>query len=140
MLDKVLDEKIQGTALKKEFKSNSNKKMYIESYGCQMNFSDSEIVASVLNREGFSTTKNLEEANLVLINTCSIRDKAEQTVRNRLKYFQSVKKKYNKKMTVGVLGCMAERLKEKLLDQEIEIAKSSEEEANYLLLIRKIQE
>ena len=118
MFDKVLNEKIQGTALKKEFKNAGNKKMYIESYGCQMNFSDSEIVASVLSREGFRTTKTLEEADLVLINTCSIRDKAEQTVRNRLKYFQSVKKKYNKKMTVGVLGCMAERLKEKLLDQE----------------------
>ena len=118
MLEKILDEKVQGTALNKEFTTNGNKKMYIESYGCQMNFSDSEIVASVLSREGFCTTKILEEANLVLINTCSIRDKAEQTVRNRLKYFQSVKKKYNKKMTVGVLGCMAERLKEKLLDEE----------------------
>ena len=92
MFDKVLNEKIQGTVLKKEFKSTGNKKMYIESYGCQMNFSDSEIVASVLSREGFRTTKILEEADLVLINTCSIRDKAEQTVRNRLKYFQSVKK------------------------------------------------
>ena len=118
MLSKIIEEKIQGSALKKEFKSAGNKKMYIESYGCQMNFSDSEIVASVLSMEGYRTTKIIEEANLVLINTCSIREKAEQTVRNRLNYFNSVKKKCNKKMMVGVLGCMAERLKEKLLEEE----------------------
>ena len=93
MLSKIIEEKIQGSALKKEFKSAGNKKMYIESYGCQMNFSDSEIVASVLSMEGYRTTKIIEEANLVLINTCSIREKAEQTVRNRLNYFNSVKKK-----------------------------------------------
>ena len=92
-------------------------KFYIESYGCAMNFSDSEIVASILNKEGYKLSKNPEEANLILINTCSIRDKAEQTVRNKLKNFNSLKKQ-NNKLKVGLLGCMAERLKEKLLIEE----------------------
>tara|TARA_B100001750_G_scaffold247904_1_gene275533 strand:+ start:240 stop:1670 length:1431 start_codon:yes stop_codon:yes gene_type:complete len=99
-------------------KVHSNKLLYIESYGCQMNFSDSEIVGSILEKEGFTTTNNLTEANLVLINTCSIRDKAEQTVRNRLKVYNSIKNKKNPNMMVGVLGCMAERLKDKLLEEE----------------------
>ncbi len=102
----------------KQRKKTSNKLLYIESYGCQMNFSDSEIVSSILKKEGFKSTNNLTEANLVLINTCSIRDKAEQTVRNRLKVYNSIKKKKNPKMMVGVLGCMAERLKDKLLEEE----------------------
>ena len=102
----------------KQRKKTSNKLLYIESYGCQMNFSDSEIVSSILKKEGFKATNNLTEANLVLINTCSIRDKAEQTVRNRLKVYNSIKKKKNPKMMVGVLGCMAERLKDKLLEEE----------------------
>ncbi|MEY2963871.1 MAG: tRNA ((37)-C2)-methylthiotransferase MiaB [Bacteroidota bacterium] len=93
------------------------KKLYIESYGCQMNFSDSEIVASVLAKEGYQTTQNAEEADLVLLNTCSIRDKAEQTVRNRLNHFNGHKKK-NPDMKIGVLGCMAERVKGKLLEEE----------------------
>ena len=92
--------------------------MYIESYGCQMNFSDSEIVASILTKEGFSTTHSINEADLVFVNTCSIREKAEQTVRKRLEFYNSIKKKENPKMIVGVLGCMAERLKEKFLEEE----------------------
>ena len=82
-----------------------------------MNFSDSEVVASILNKEGYELTDNSKEANLVLLNTCSIRDKAEQTVRNNLKNFNSLKKQ-NNKLKVGLLGCMAERLKEKLLEEE----------------------
>ena len=83
-----------------------------------MNFSDSEIVASILTDEGFSTTPNIEEADVVFVNTCSIREKAEQTVRNRLKVYNAIKKKQNPGMVVGVLGCMAERLKEKFLEEE----------------------
>tara|TARA_B100000575_G_C23124508_1_gene651286 strand:- start:465 stop:1916 length:1452 start_codon:yes stop_codon:yes gene_type:complete len=93
------------------------KNAYIESYGCQMNFADSEVVASILSKEGFSISKNIEDANLILINTCSIREKAEQTVRKRLEYFKS-KKKHHSDFTVGVLGCMAERLKHKFLEEE----------------------
>ncbi len=93
------------------------KKMYIESYGCQMNFSDSEIVASILGEAGYTTTRELKEADLVLVNTCSIREKAEQTVRNRLEQFNGIKKS-NPNVKVGVLGCMAERLKSKFLEEE----------------------
>ena len=83
-----------------------------------MNFSDSEVVASILAGQGYNTTPNLEEADLVLVNTCSIRDKAEQTVRKRLEHYQSVKRKFNPRMKVGVLGCMAERLKSQFLEEE----------------------
>ncbi len=93
------------------------KKMYIESYGCQMNFSDSEIVTSIMLKHGFSTTDTAEDADIIFINTCSIREKAEQTVRRRLAQFNSIKKK-NPGVTIGVLGCMAERLKTKLLEEE----------------------
>lgn len=93
------------------------RKFYIESYGCQMNFSDSEIVASILNAEGYGATRQAEEADLVLLNTCSIREKAEQTVRKRLTEFRSIKKQ-KPGLLVGVLGCMAERLKSKLLEEE----------------------
>jgi len=93
------------------------KKFYIESYGCAMNFSDSEIVASILNDNGFGATRNFEEADLVLLNTCSIREKAEQTVRSRLHIFRQVKRS-RPGMLIGVLGCMAERLKEKFLQEE----------------------
>lgn len=96
----------------------NNKKVFIESYGCAMNFSDSEIVASILSDQGFNTTQNLEDADLVLVNTCSIRDKAEQTVRKRLEKYNAVKRDHNPKMKVGVLGCMAERLKTKFLEEE----------------------
>lgn len=93
------------------------RKLYIESYGCQMNFADSEIVASILQKEGFDTTSNIAEADLVFLNTCSIRDKAEQTVRHRLTQINGLKKK-KPELMVGVLGCMAERLKTKLLEEE----------------------
>ena len=116
---KRINEKIQGSTIESgdDFVT-SRKKMYIESYGCQMNFSDSEIVASILNKEHFAATNDLNEANLVLINTCSIREKAEQTIRKRLAVFNSVKKKDNPGMIVGVMRCMAERLKKKLLEEE----------------------
>jgi tRNA-2-methylthio-N6-dimethylallyladenosine synthase len=97
--------------------TGKSRKLYIESYGCQMNFSDSEIIASILQKEGFDTTSNLAEADLVFLNTCSIREKAEQTVRKRLNHIQSFKKK-KPEMMVGILGCMAERLKTKLLEEE----------------------
>lgn len=93
------------------------KKLYIESYGCQMNFSDSEIVTSIMQKQGYGTTQTAEDADVIFINTCSIRDKAEQTVRRRLSQFKAIKKK-NPKVTIGVLGCMAERLKTKLLEEE----------------------
>src|SRR6185436_5121976 len=97
--------------------SRDTRKLYIESYGCQMNFSDSEIVASILKKEGFDTTSRLEDADIVFLNTCSIREKAEQTVRNRLNHINGLKKK-NPALMVGVLGCMAERLKSKFLEEE----------------------
>lgn len=116
-MEKVLDENIQGTTTLLESRNGNSRKLFIESYGCQMNFSDSEIVASILSKEGFDTTSDLKEADLVLVNTCSIREKAEQTVRKRLEKFNAVKK-HNPKMKVGVLGCMAERLKSKFLEEE----------------------
>ncbi|AMO21012.1 tRNA (N6-isopentenyl adenosine(37)-C2)-methylthiotransferase MiaB [Flavobacterium columnare NBRC 100251 = ATCC 23463] len=116
-MEKVIDENRQGTSLILEQNQKNTKKMFIESYGCQMNFSDSEIVASILTEQGYNTTQNLEEADLVLVNTCSIRDKAEQTVRKRLEQYNAIKK-VNPTMKVGVLGCMAERLKEKFLEEE----------------------
>ena len=94
-----------------------SKKAYIESYGCQMNFSDSEVVASILSKDGYTITEYLDQASLILVNTCSIREKAEQTVRKRLEYFNS-KKNEHPDRTVGVLGCMAERLKHKFLVEE----------------------
>jgi len=98
-------------------KTGKRRKLYIESYGCQMNFSDSEIVASLLKKEGFDTTSDIGEADLIFLNTCSIRDKAEQTVRNRLHHIQGLKKK-KPEIVVGLLGCMAERLKTQLLEEE----------------------
>ncbi len=115
--DQVIDEKKQGQALITLPKIGNAKKVYIESYGCQMNLNDSEIVASILSEQGFNTTFLMEEADLVLVNTCSIREKAEQTVRKRLEKYNAVKK-INPKMKIGVLGCMAERLKEKFLEEE----------------------
>ncbi|MGB0657177.1 MAG: tRNA (N6-isopentenyl adenosine(37)-C2)-methylthiotransferase MiaB, partial [Flavobacteriaceae bacterium] len=106
-----------GAVLPETGKTPTAKKMYLESYGCQMNFSDSEVVASILQKEGYQTTATLAEADLILVNTCSIREKAEQTVRNRLTHFQHLKKQ-NKGVKVGVLGCMAERLKHKFLEEE----------------------
>ena len=116
-MDEIILEKRQGNPILKSNLSLNTKKLYIESYGCQMNFSDSEIVASILDKNGYKTTRNLEESDLILLNTCSIREKAEFTVRNRLKSFKKLKKQ-NPKLIVGVLGCMAERMKESLLEEE----------------------
>ncbi len=116
-VEKIIDESQQGSTLALEHREKNTRKLYIESYGCQMNFSDSEIVASILSKEGFNTTQDLAEADLVLVNTCSIREKAEQTVRKRLEKFNAVKRT-NPHMKVGVLGCMAERLKSKFLEEE----------------------
>ena len=114
-INAVVQEKIDDTTeIKKE---STCKKFYIESYGCQMNFSDSEIVASIIKDFGYLSTNQIIEADLILINTCSIREKAELTVRKRLNFFQSIKKT-NKNLKVGVLGCMAERLKHKFLEEE----------------------
>lgn len=118
IMEKHIDESIQGSTLVLDNRSENTKKLFIESYGCQMNFNDSEIVASILADQGYNTTDSLEDADLVLVNTCSIRDKAEQTVRKRLEKYQAVKRSNNPKMKVGVLGCMAERLKEKFLEEE----------------------
>ncbi|GGW72106.1 tRNA-2-methylthio-N(6)-dimethylallyladenosine synthase [Winogradskyella epiphytica] len=116
-MEKIIDETKQGETLVLDNKEGNQRKLFIESYGCAMNFSDSEIVASILSNQGYNTTKVLEEADLVLVNTCSIRDKAEQTVRKRLQEYNAVKR-INPKMKVGVLGCMAERLKTKFLEEE----------------------
>src|ERR1700744_2078795 len=116
--DKTHDESRQGEALMLEpIGKNTGRKLYIESYGCAMNFSDSEIVASILLESGFETTSDHNNADVVFINTCSIRENAEQRVRNRLKEFAIAKVK-NPGMVVGVLGCMAERLKSKFLEEE----------------------
>ncbi|MDG2450246.1 MAG: tRNA (N6-isopentenyl adenosine(37)-C2)-methylthiotransferase MiaB, partial [Saprospiraceae bacterium] len=109
-----LGEERQGEILEM-VNSDAQKKFYIESYGCAMNFSDSEIVASILSSEGYSSTKVMEESDLILVNTCSIREKAEYNVRQRLRIFEKNKKKG---ALVGVLGCMAERLKKKFLEEE----------------------
>lgn len=117
--NKVHDESRQGESYA-PFEQEVNqyrKHFYIESYGCQMNFSDSEIVASILNENGFGATRNVEEADLVLINTCSIREKAEQTVRKRLTEFKKLKDQKPGTL-IGVLGCMAERLKSQFLEEE----------------------
>ena len=119
LADKVHDELRQGEAFAPTAIEPNiyKKKFYIESYGCAMNFSDSEIVASILQNDGFGTTKNFEEADLILVNTCSIREKAEQTIRKRLTEFRKAKQA-KPGMLVGILGCMAERLKSKLLEEE----------------------
>lgn len=119
LTQKVHDENRQGEAFA-PFAVDENqykKHFYIESYGCQMNFADSEIVASILQEQGFGATRNLEQADLIFINTCSIREKAEQTVRKRLTDFKKAKKS-NPGLLIGVLGCMAERLKAKFLEEE----------------------
>jgi len=119
-IQKKIDESRQGEAFFKEHAqggSAAGKHFYIESYGCQMNFSDSEIVASVLSEAGYQPTRALEDADLILINTCSIREKAEETVRKRLRIFDKVKAQRPGTL-VGVLGCMAERLKSRFLEEE----------------------
>src|SRR5687767_9429929 len=102
---KIIDEKLQGQAFMTEPKRPGGKKLFLESYGCQMNFADSEIVASILMDQGYSTTENFEEADLIFLNTCAIRENAELRVRNRLNDFKRVKQK-NPAALVGVLGCM----------------------------------
>lgn len=112
------DEKRQGEAFAPALAARElSKKFYIESYGCQMNFADSEVVASILHDKGFGATSHFQEADIIFVNTCSIREKAELTVRKRLTEFRKIKK-YNPALLVGVLGCMAERLKSKFIEEE----------------------
>jgi len=106
----------QGTPTVVPGQPTHTRKLYLESYGCQMNFSDSEIVASILSDAGFTTTREEDEADLILLNTCAIRENAEQRVRARLRQFKQAKGA-RPNLVVGVLGCMAERLKESLLEQ-----------------------
>lgn len=94
---------------------NEEKKLFIETYGCQMNVADSEVVASIMKMDGYVMTDKIEEADAVFVNTCSVRDNAEQKIYGRLQYFQSLKRK-KKSLIVGVLGCMAERVKEELIN------------------------
>ena len=114
---KETEEACETVKVSKEQNTGKNRKLYIESYGCQMNFSDSEIVSSIMQKGGFDTTADVEQADTIFINTCSIRDKAEQTVRKRLSVFNAIKRK-KPEIIVGVLGCMAERLKKQLLEEE----------------------
>ena len=117
-LNKEHDELRQGEVFSDATQQDQfTKHFYIESYGCAMNFADSEVVASILAKNGFGSTRNIEVADLILLNTCSIREKAEQTVRKRLTEFRKLKTQ-NPGLLVGVLGCMAERLKSKLLEEE----------------------
>jgi tRNA-2-methylthio-N6-dimethylallyladenosine synthase len=114
-----IDESRQGEALLLDDNAGSNtgKKLFLESYGCAMNFADSEVVASILKDEGYTTTKNFEDADVIFVNTCAIRENAEQRVRTRLYDYNKVKRR-NPDLIIGVLGCMAERLKGKLLEEE----------------------
>lgn len=114
--NKIIDESRQGEAILKEG-NKGGKKLFLESYGCQMNFADSEVVASILINKGFTTTQNFLEADIIFVNTCAIRENAESKVRQRLQDYKRVKKK-NPKALIGVLGCMAERLKSQFLEQE----------------------
>jgi|TARA_R110000737_G_scaffold21067_1_gene39433 tRNA-2-methylthio-N6-dimethylallyladenosine synthase len=116
--DKMIDESRQGEAIRVSDSVNSGgKKLFLESYGCAMNFADSEVVASILAKKGYTTTANCEEADVIFMNTCSIRDNAEQRVRKRLTEFKKLKQE-NPELVVGMLGCMAERLKKDLLEEE----------------------
>ncbi|MDD5183790.1 MAG: tRNA (N6-isopentenyl adenosine(37)-C2)-methylthiotransferase MiaB [Paludibacter sp.] len=109
--------KNEQTAVSSDFKSALNdKKLFIETYGCQMNVADSEVVASIMQMDGFELTDKITEADAIFVNTCSVRDNAEQRVIQRLKYFQSLKRK-NKKLVLGVIGCMAERVKDELITE-----------------------
>ena len=117
-IDKKHNETRQGESLRpKKLVYSFSKKFYIESYGCAMNFADSEVVASILENKGYGITPHFQEADIIFINTCSIREKAEMTVRKRLTEFRKVKK-YNPGLLIGVLGCMAERLKSKFIEEE----------------------
>jgi tRNA-2-methylthio-N6-dimethylallyladenosine synthase len=118
-IDIIKPEEAQAceTLVSKEENTGKERKLYIESYGCQMNFSDSEIVTSIMKDNGFDTTSDFKSADVIFLNTCSIRDKAERTVRKRLTEFNSLKRE-RPELTVGMLGCMAERLKTQLLEEE----------------------
>ncbi|MDQ2862816.1 MAG: tRNA (N6-isopentenyl adenosine(37)-C2)-methylthiotransferase MiaB, partial [Bacteroidota bacterium] len=117
-INKKHNESRQGEAFSAAVSPNTySKKYYIESYGCQMNFADSEVVASILNEKGFGSTIHFQEADIIFLNTCSIREKAELTVRKRLTEFRKIKT-YNPGLLIGVLGCMAERLKSKFIEEE----------------------
>jgi tRNA-2-methylthio-N6-dimethylallyladenosine synthase len=113
----MVEEHLQGAPMMVDGARGHGRKVYLESYGCQMNFSDSEIVVSILGQAGYATTREMEEADLVLLNTCAIRENAERRIRNRLKQFRA-QKRHKPELVIGVLGCMAERLKENLLEQE----------------------
>ncbi|HRH01985.1 MAG TPA: tRNA (N6-isopentenyl adenosine(37)-C2)-methylthiotransferase MiaB [Bacteroidia bacterium] len=116
--EKIIDESKQGqTVLLETNHADVKRKLYLESYGCAMNFADSEVVASILVKDGFATTNNLAEADVIFMNTCAIRDNAETRVRTRLQDLKKLKKQ-NPSLVIGVLGCMAERLKSKLLEEE----------------------
>lgn len=117
MNDSEQQEACETVKVSEDENTGKERKLYIESYGCQMNFSDSEIVSSIMKKEGFDTTSNFNEADVIFLNTCSIREKAEQTVRMRLSQFNTIKKN-RPEMMIGVLGCMAERLKSQLLEEE----------------------
>ncbi len=117
ILDRNSQDATETVKTSKEENTGKKKKLYIESYGCQMNFADSEVVTSIMKDNGYDTTSDYEAADVVFLNTCSIREKAELTVRKRLSQFNKIKKQ-KPELTIGVLGCMAERLKEKLLDEE----------------------
>ncbi len=119
---------------------HNGRKLYIESYGCQMNFSDSEIVASIMKGNGFDSVSSFEEADVIFLNTCSIREKAEQTIRNRLMHFNGIKKK-KPDVTIGILGCMAERLKTKLLEEEkiVDVVAGPDAYRDLPELIRKVE-
>jgi tRNA-2-methylthio-N6-dimethylallyladenosine synthase len=115
--EKIIDESRQGEAINISLPNQSGKKLFLESYGCAMNFSDSEIIASILIDKGYSTTTNVDDSDVIFINTCAIRDNAELRVRNRLRQFNQLKKR-KPSLIIGILGCMAERLKSKLLEEE----------------------
>ena len=115
--NKIIDESRQGEALIKEVNNEGTKKLFLESYGCQMNFADSEIVASILTNKGYTTTQNFLEADIIFVNTCAIRENAESRVRQRLQDYKKVKQR-NPDALIGVLGCMAERLKSQFLEEE----------------------
>jgi len=115
MFQEGIKEKVTSEEVKNLF--GGKRKLFLESYGCAMNFSDSEIIASILAKEGFETTSTTDDADVIFLNTCAIRDGAEQRIWDRLKSFRQAKRK-NPDLIVGVLGCMAERLKTKLLEQE----------------------
>jgi tRNA-2-methylthio-N6-dimethylallyladenosine synthase len=118
MENKTIDESRQGEVLDLALEVNKGgKKLFLESYGCAMNFSDSEIVASILKDQGYTTTTDMNEADVIFVNTCAIRDNAEQRVRQRLNDYRKAKRA-KPEMVIGVLGCMAERLKAKFLEEE----------------------